>query len=288
MTWLAPAKINLFLHILSKRADGLHNLQTIFQLLDYCDELSFHKRKDEQIKRTSISDIPQEKDLVIKAAKLLKKQTKTSFGVDIFVNKKIPIGAGLGGGSSNAATTLMALNELWQTKLSTKQLMKLGRQLGADVPIFIFGFSAWAEGIGDKLTQVKLAENYFLIVFSGTGISTQKIFSHPLLTIEEKHLKMSHFFTNNKTQNQNNFKNDCLLAALDTQAELKEIINWLNLAKHRLDDAKMTGTGACIFVSFEEKKMAEMILKKLPKKWTGFIAKGINDNKLINKTINHY
>ncbi len=288
MIWYAPAKINLFLHIVSKRADGFHNLQTIFQLLDYCDELSFKKKENGTLKRISDSKIPEKEDLIIKAAKLLKKHTKTQFGAEISINKKIPLGAGLGGGSSNAATTLIALNKLWECHLDKTQLMELGRQLGADVPIFIFGYSAWAEGIGDKLTKVELPKKYFLIVFSGQGISTKKIFSHPLLTIEEKHLKISDFFTNNKNQNRNNFINDCLLAALDTQAELKEVMNWLNLAKHRLDDAKMTGTGACIFVSFEEKKMAEMILKKLPKKWTGFIAKGINDNKLINRTINHY
>jgi 4-diphosphocytidyl-2-C-methyl-D-erythritol kinase len=282
MIWLAPAKINLFLHIVSKRTDGLHNLQTVFQLLDYCDELKFDKRLDGKICRTSFSLIPEEEDLIIKAAKLLKKYTKTDLGVNISINKKIPLGAGLGGGSSNAATTLMALNEIWQCGLDKKKLMELGRQLGADVPVFIFGYSAWAEGIGDKLTKVELPKNYFLIVFSGQSVSTKKIFSHPLLTIEEKHLKMTDFLEGIKDNKFNKvFKNDCLLAALDTQAELKEVINWLNLSEHRLEDAKMTGTGACIFIPFKEKERAELYLEKLPKKWTGFIAKAVDSNKSL-------
>jgi 4-diphosphocytidyl-2-C-methyl-D-erythritol kinase len=277
MIWLAPAKINLFLHIVSKRADGLHNLQTIFQLLDYCDKLKFDKRLDGKICRTSFSDILEEEDLIIKAAKLLKKYTKTDLGADISIDKKIPLGAGLGGGSSNAATTLIALNEIWQCGLDKKKLMELGRQLGADVPVFIFGYSAWAEGIGDKLTKIELPKNYFLIVFSGQGVSTKKIFLHPLLTIEEKHLKMTDFLEGIKDNKFNkSFTNDCLLAALDTQAELKEVINWLNLSEHRLEDAKMTGTGACIFIPFKEKEVAEKYLEKLPKKWTGFIAKAVD------------
>lgn len=280
MIWYAPAKINLFLHIISKRADGFHNLQTIFQLLDYCDELTFKKQKNGTIKRTSTSNIAQEEDLTIKAAKLLKKYSKTPLGVEISINKKIPLGAGLGGGSSNAATTLIALNKIWQCQLNKTQLMILGRQLGADVPIFIFGYSAWAEGIGDKLTKIILPKKYFLIVFSGQGISTKKIFSHPLLTIEEKHLKISDFFENNKKRNQDNFKNDCLLAALNTQLELKEVIKWLNFAEHRLSDARMTGTGACIFIDFKKKEEAARYLEKIPKKWTGFITQSVNKSLL--------
>jgi len=178
-TWLAPAKINLFLHINSKREDGYHNLQTIFQLLDYYDKLSFSPREDGIIQRVSGNDnVPEAQDLIIRAAKALQQETGTDLGVDISVVKNIPTGGGLGGGSSNAATTLIALNELWDTQYSEKQLTKIGLALGADVPVFIAGRSAWAQGVGEILTPMTLPKHYFLVVSINKHIFQLDKFSH--------------------------------------------------------------------------------------------------------------
>ena len=193
-TWHSPAKINLFLHINSKREDGYHNLQSIFQLLDYCDELSFNIRQDGVIARTNGNeDVPQDQDLIIKAAKALQTATGTKLGADISVVKNIPAGGGLGGGSSNAATTLIALNQLWNTGYSKQQLSTIGLALGADVPIFIAGHSAWAEGVGEILTPMQLLKHYFLVVSINKHISTKEIFLHKALTMTSQIGKMTDF-----------------------------------------------------------------------------------------------
>ena len=184
MTYLSPAKINLFLHITSKRDDGYHNLQTIFQLLDFYDEIDFSLRDDGKINRISGNeDILISNDLMIKSAKKLKQYRQTNCGVDIKIIKKIPAGGGLGGGSSNAATTLIALNKLWNLGLTNTELISIGKDIGADVPVFIEGRSAWAEGIGEILTPLNLPEYFYLVVSINKQISTREIFSHKALTM---------------------------------------------------------------------------------------------------------
>ena len=217
--WHSPAKINLFLHINSKREDGYHNLQSIFQLLDYCDELSFNIRQDGVINRTSGNeDVPEEIDLIIKATKALQSATGTKLGADISVVKRIPAGGGLGGGSSNAATTLIALNQLWNTQYSNQQLSEIGLSLGADVPIFIAGRSAWAEGVGEVLTPMSLPKHYFLVVSINKHISTKEIFSHKALTMTPLIGKICDF------SELINPHNDCLEAAIDLEGEVLDAL----------------------------------------------------------------
>ena len=219
-TYLAPAKINLFLHITSKRADGYHNLQTIFQILDYGDEITFSLRNDGEINRIYGNEtIPPDKDLILRSANTLKKYSKTVSGVDIGVVKKIPVGAGLGGGSSNAATVLIALNDLWNLKLSKNVLLNIGQTLGADIPVFVNGYSAWAEGKGDILTPINLPRFFYLVVSINKHISTQKIFTHKALTMSPVQRKISDFSL------VSNPHNDCLDAAIELEGEIQKALN---------------------------------------------------------------
>lgn len=274
--YLSPAKINLFLHIINKREDGYHNLQTVFQLIDLYDELYFNIRSDGKIKRASGNENIKEKDdLIIKAAKLLQKYTNTNKGADIKINKKIPIGAGLGGGSSNCATTLVILNKLWQINLSKKELMKLGLSLGADVPVFINCKTAWAEGIGDKLVPIKTNSNYFLLIFSNKSISTKEIFSHQALTMTPQELKISNFYQNNL-----DLYNDCLTAAISIQSDIKEALDWLNNCENYIGEARLSGTGSCVFIEFKKRIEAEKSLKKIPSKWNGYVQKAIDKSPI--------
>ncbi len=270
-TWHSPAKINLFLHINSKRDDGYHNLQSIFQLLDYCDELNFDIRQDGIINRTSGNEtIPEEQDLIIKAAKALQNASGTKLGVDISVIKNIPAGGGLGGGSSNAATTLIALNQLWNTKYSKQQLAKIGLALGADVPIFLAGHSAWAEGVGEILTPMTLPKHYFLVLSINKHISTKEIFSHKSLTMTPLIGKICDF------SELINPHNDCLEAAIDLEGEVLEALTHLKTAINYLYQPRMTGTGSCVFVEFKHEKDALVALKNLPNQWSGFVAQALN------------
>jgi 4-diphosphocytidyl-2-C-methyl-D-erythritol kinase len=275
-TWRSPAKINLFLHINSKRKDGYHNLQSIFQLLDYCDQLNFNVRQDGIINRTSGNeDVPEEIDLIIKAAKALQQATNTKLGADISVVKNIPTGGGLGGGSSNAATTLIALNQLWNTQYSNQQLSEIGLSLGADVPIFIAGHSAWAEGVGEILTPMTLPKHYFLVVSINKHISTKEIFSHKALTITSQIGKMSDF------SELINPHNDCLEAAVDLEGEVLKALVHLESAKNYLYQPRMTGTGSCVFVEFKHEKDALVALDNLPKQWSGFVAQALNTSPAL-------
>ncbi len=270
-TWRSPAKINLFLHINSKRKDGYHNLQSIFQLLDYYDELNFDIRQDGVINRASGNeDVPEDQDLIIKAAKALQSATGTKLGADISVIKNIPTGGGLGGGSSNAATTLIALNQLWGTQYSKQQLSKIGLVLGADVPVFIAGHSAWAEGVGEILTPITLPKHYFLVVSINQHISTKEIFSHKSLTMTPLIGKICDF------SELINPHNDCLEAAIDLEGEILEVLTHLKSSQNYLYQPRMTGTGSCVFVEFEYEKDALVALDNLPKHWSGFVALALN------------
>ncbi len=277
MTYLSPAKINLFLHITSKRDDGYHNLQTIFQLLDFYDEINFSLRDDGKINRTSGNeDIPLANDLMIKSAKKLQQFSRTNFGVDIAIIKKIPTGGGLGGGSSNAATTLIALNHLWGLDLTKKQLAAIGKDIGADVPVFIEGQSSWAEGIGEILYPVNLLKYFYLVVSINKHISTQEIFSHKALTMTPVQRKMSDFSL------VSNPHNDCLNAAIDLESEIIEALRHLDSTQNHIDIARMTGSGSCVFVAFENENDALIAKKELPSKWFGFVAQSINKSPLHN------
>ncbi len=277
VTYLAPAKINLFLHINSKRADGHHNLQTIFQLLDYGDEITFSLRNDGEIKRIYGNEtISPDKDLILRSAHTLKKYSKTVSGVDIGVIKKIPSGGGLGGGSSNAATVLIALNDLWNLKLPKSELFDIGQTLGADVPVFVNGHSAWAEGKGDILTPINLPRFFYLVVSINKHISTQKIFTHKALTMSPVQRKISDFSL------VSNPHNDCLDAAIEMEGEIQKALNHLDSTENHLGVARMTGSGCCVFVAFESKEDAVIAKEKLPSQWSGFVAQAIDRSPTNN------
>ena len=277
VTYLAPVKINLFLHINSKRADGYHNLQTIFQLLDYGDEITFSLRNDGEIKRIYGNEaIPADKDLILRSANTLKKYSKTVSGVDIGVIKKIPTGGGLGGGSSNAATVLIALNDLWDLKLSKSELLDIGQTLGADVPVFVNGHSAWAEGKGDILTPINLPRFYYLVVSINKHISTQEIFTHKALTMSPVQRKISDFSL------VSNPHNDCLDAAIELEGEIQQALNHLDSTENHLGVARMTGSGCCVFIAFENKEDAVLANEKLPSQWSGFVAQAIDRSPTNN------
>ncbi len=277
VTYLAPAKINLFLHITSKRADGYHNLQTIFQLLDYGDEITFSLRNDGEINRIYGNEtISPDKDLILRSANTLKKYSKTVSGVDIGVIKKIPTGGGLGGGSSNAATVLIALNDLWNLKLPKRELFDIGQTLGADVPVFVNGHSAWAEGKGDILTPINLPRFFYLVVSINKHISTQEIFTHKALTMSPVQRKISDFSL------VSNPHNDCLDAAIELEGEIQQALNHLDSTENHLSAARMTGSGCCVFIAFESKEDAVIAKEKLPSQWSGFVAQAIDRSPTNN------
>lgn len=275
LSLLSPAKLNLFLHILGRRSDGYHELQTLFQLLDYGDTLSFTLAPPGQVElcvsneanpQIDLSQIPLEENLILGALQILKDNAKSSiYGVKISLEKKIPIGGGLGGGSSNAATTLIALNNLWQTGFSRDELAKMGLALGADVPVFIHGYTAWAEGIGEVLTQTKLPQRYFLVATPDCQVPTHRIFSHEQLTRNTQAIKMSDF-RDSETEN------DCEGVACALYPQIAEALNWLR----KFGPARMTGTGSSVFAPFESLIDAKRVLETRPTNISGFVAEGMN------------
>ncbi len=275
---LSPAKLNLFLHITGRRADGYHHLQTLFQLLDYGDTLDFTLRDDTDITlNPGLADVAFEDNLIIKAVRLLQEHHKVDQGVDIELQKRLPMGGGLGGGSSNAATTLVALNQLWQCGLSCSQLQVLGLQLGADVPVFINAQTAWAEGVGEHLQPIELLRNWFLIVQPDCQVSTKAVFSHKDLTRDTPAIKVAAFF-------EQGGHNDCQALVRKLYPPVDEVLNWFEQAGHT---AQMTGTGACVFAQFATAEEAKAVQIKLPKQMPGFIAQGVNQSplyKLIPKS----
>jgi 4-diphosphocytidyl-2-C-methyl-D-erythritol kinase len=268
--WLAPAKINLFLHITGRRPDGYHNLQTVFQFLSYYDELFFKVRHDGMVHRINeIEGVPAEQDLTVRAAHLLQQQAKSSLGCDIIVNKHLPMGGGLGGGSSDAATTLIALNLLWKTSLSTDGLAKLGLQLGADVPIFIFGHAAWAEGVGEKVQAITLEEPWFVVLHPPVHVNTGKIFSHPELTRNQHPITIRDF-------SQGRTVNVCQPVVERLFPEIGEARSWLE----KYGPARMTGTGSCVFAPFPSEDAARACASQAPTKWHPIVAQGLNETPL--------
>lgn len=268
--FLAPAKLNLFLHILKRRPDGYHDLQTLFQFINIYDIIRLRIRVDGQIKRVNdILGVPESMDLTVRAAIALKEATGCLFGVEIQVEKHIPMGAGLGGGSSDAATVLLALNHLWELKLNRQELIKIGVKLGADVPVFIHGQNAWAEGIGEILTSIVLPETNYVVLTPNVHVSTAQIFAHPKLTRDTKPLKMSDF---SQLANSKLFKNDLQAVVCDMFPVVASALAWLNQFGH----AKMSGSGASVFLATESEQAAKEIFAKKPEEIHGFIAKGLN------------
>ena len=270
ITLPSPAKLNLFLHILDRREDGYHNLQTLFQILDYGDQLSFSVNKQPEINLISaIEDVAPQDNLVFKAARALQQATNCRWGCEIQLDKKIPMGAGLGGGSSNAATALVGLNSLWQCDLSLDQLAEIGCELGADVPVFVKGFSAFAEGIGDKLTPITLDEFWYLVVTPKIKVSTEQIFCHSELTRNAPAIKI-------RALSEELYRNDCQSVVETLYPEVKQVLDWLKYYGNPL----MTGTGASVYCRFDNQQEAKQAQQNVPNSWDSFVAKGVNQSPL--------
>jgi 4-diphosphocytidyl-2-C-methyl-D-erythritol kinase len=268
--WPAPAKLNLFLHITGRLDNGYHSLQTNFQFLDYGDSLSFNINDSSFIVVTPpVEGIEPDKNLIYRAALLLKPFTNKNMGVNINLSKILPMGAGLGGGSSDAATTLVALNHLWQTDLSNDKLAELGLSLGADVPIFIRGFAAFAQGVGEDLTPISPPQPWYLVIWPGVSISTRDIFNLPQLPRNTPKITLAQLTTST-------LKNDCQEVTKKRHPEVAMALDWLI----QYAPAKMTGTGSCVFGEFASHADATKALEKLPKDMHGFVAKGVNTSPL--------
>ena len=272
--WPAPAKLNLTLRIIGRRADGYHLLQTIFQFLDYADELCFKPTADGRIRRSlGLSGLAPERDLVVRAATLLQAETGCSRGVDIQVSKRIPEGGGLGGGSSDAATTLVALNHYWRLGLSQQRLQQIGASLGADVPVFIGGRAAWAEGIGEQLTPVALPEPWYLVVMPDCQVPTADVFRDSELTRNSPPITISRFLAQGGG-------NDCTPVVRRRFPAVARALDWLD----QFGEARLTGTGACVFAAFGDEHEARETGAKLPQGWSAFVAAGRNRSPLLDFT----
>ncbi len=269
---LSPAKLNLFLHITGRRPDGYHELQTLFQLLDWGDQLLFTPNHSGSITlESSAPEIPLEDNLIVRAAQVLR---QGSLGAHIVLQKHIPTGAGLGGGSSNAATTLLALNHLWDLRLSRATLQSLGTRLGADVPVFVGARTAWAEGVGDILTPIELPERWYLILVPNCHVSTAEIFCHQQLTRNSIPIKMATFFEEDS-------RNDCQQLVRDLYPEVDKALKVLA----NFGEARLTGTGACAFISFDNAAQARKARKELPDEWTSILARGVNASPLPKELV---
>ncbi|RJG03591.1 4-(cytidine 5'-diphospho)-2-C-methyl-D-erythritol kinase [Noviherbaspirillum sedimenti] len=274
---LAPAKLNLFLHVTGRRADGYHLLQTVFQLLDHGDILHFETRDDGVICRTSdVPGVDADSDLIVRAARLLQATLGEGHrpGANIAIEKKLPLGGGLGGGSSDAATTLLALNHLWQAGLNRGQLMELGLKLGADVPFFIFGQNAFAAGVGEELTAVTTPDGWYVVLEPGVSVPTPAIFTAKELTRNTEPVTILDF----STAPVGFGKNDLQVVAAKLFPEVAEAISWLQ----KYGDARMTGSGACVFSFFAHEPDADAVLKAVPAHWKAWKARAIAQHPLAD------
>ena len=273
--WPAPAKLNLFLHVVGQREDGYHLLQTIFQFIDFADELFFTITDDGVISRSYDYAFSEQQDLCLRAAHLIKPFAKPYQGVRINLYKRLPMGGGLGGGSSDAATVLIALNQLWGLGLSRLQLAEIGLELGADVPVFIMGQAAWAEGIGEQLTPIKLYEPWYLVLIPNVEISTAQIFSNKHLTATPRMKKIRALESTQQSQFGENQLQDIVV---DNFPEVAKSLDWLL----QFGPARMTGSGACVFIPVADKASGMKILKQRPENSDGFVAKGLNIHPLFD------
>ncbi len=275
--WPAPAKLNLFLHIVGRRPDGYHELQTCFQFVDLCDEISIEVRADGRIRRLAeIAGVAEDADLCVRAARALQTATGCALGADIRVHKRIPLGGGLGGGSSDAATCLVALNHLWQLHQPAEALATLGLALGADVPVFVRGRAAWAEGVGERLTPLyaPLApiEANYLIVKPNVSVGTAEVFGDPELTRNSAPITIDGFLASGG-------RNDCVGVVRRRYPEVARALDWLSAH----GPARLTGTGACVFLACETVDLRQEISAKLPRGWEAFSARGLNDSPLLER-----
>lgn len=279
----APAKLNLFLHVTGRRADGYHLLQSVFQLIDRADRLHFDLRDDELIRRTNeVPGVPEDHDLVIRALRLLqaefaRRHGRLPPGISVAVDKVLPMGGGLGGGSSDAATALMAANALWEAGLSREELMALGLPLGADIPFFLFGETAFAEGVGEALQAVPGPDCWYVVIEPGVAVPTPAIFSAPDLTRDSKPVRIADFSSYTGSCSAVGFgKNDLQDVAMRLFPPVAEAVEWLR----SYGDARMTGSGACVFCAFSSEDAADQVLAQVPGKWTAWKAKSLKTHPL--------
>jgi 4-diphosphocytidyl-2-C-methyl-D-erythritol kinase len=282
--WPAPAKLNLFLHVTGRRADGFHDLQTVFQLIDLCDDIAITVRDDGRIERLAgPAEVPPETDLVVRAAQALKAATGTPLGASIKVKKRIPLGGGLGGGSSDAATTLLALNHLWATRLGSERLAEIGLALGSDVPVFVAGSSAWAEGRGEKLEPVELPDRWYVIVHPRVHVATAAVFQAPELTRNSPKITMRAFFRASVAAGAAaGGRNDCESVVRARFPEVADALDWLAAR----GPARLTGTGACLFAGFASAAEAERVAAQVPDRWTSFVVRGLNTSPVRERLMN--
>ena len=273
--WPAPAKLNLMLRITGRRADGYHLLQSVFQLIDLCDWLTFHRVVDGVVRlQNPIPGVPEQDDLTVRAANLLKEVSACEHGVCIEIEKNLPMGGGLGGGSSDAATTLIVLNKLWGINFSVEKLMELGLRLGADVPVFVYGFSAWAEGVGEKLTPMMLPEDWFVIIKPECHVNTRQIFLSEELTRDSKVITMCDF-----TEGQIN--NDCTAVVSKLYPPVEQALSKLG----QFGQSRLTGTGACVFAQYSDKNEAMAVCNSLAEVGEVYLAKGLNRSPVYSMLI---
>lgn len=266
----APAKLNLMLHILGRRPDGYHELQTLFQFLDHGDELGFSLREDGEIHlRTEMPGVPHDSNLIVRAARSLQQASGTRLGADIWLEKRLPMGGGIGGGSSDAATTLLGLDHLWRTHLGEERLAELGLALGADVPVFVRGRAAFAEGVGERLQPVTLEEPWFLVAVPQVFVSTAEVFTDPELTRNSAPINLRSLLEGGS-------RNDCQPVVEKRYPEVRNALMWLN----KFTSARLTGTGACVFGSFPNRDDADKVARQLPATLPSFVAKGSNISML--------
>lgn len=271
--WPAPAKLNLFLHVTGRRPDGYHQLQTLFQFIDLQDELYFRPRGDGLCERTTgPADIPERDDICVRAAQALSQESGCGLGADIRLIKRIPVGGGLGGGSSDAATTLVALNRLWNTGFTVDELATVGRRLGADVPVFVRGAASWAEGIGERLSPVALDEPWYLLLVPPVNVSTREIFTAPELCRHHSPVTMDDFGAGRTG-------NDCEPVTCARHPQVAESLAWLRQKNPR---ATMSGTGATVFAAFPEAAQAQQLAASAPASWRTFVVRGLNRSPLAD------
>lgn len=271
----APAKLNLFLHVIGRRADGYHLLQTAFRFIDYGDDLTFTPRPDGLIRRVSaLPGVEEAQDLSVRAARLLQKEAGCVMGVDIGIVKRLPMGGGLGGGSSDAATTLIALNRLWKTGVSRERLQQLGLTLGADVPVFVFGQSAFAEGVGERLQALRLPPAWYLVLVPELAVSTAEIFSAAELTRNTNAITIAPFSVGLARDIPG--RNDLEPVVCGRYPQVARHLEWLR----QFGDARMTGSGACVFCAFSNEEAARRALSELPSGMRGFVARGLDRHPL--------
>ena len=273
-SWPAPAKLNLMLHVVGRRADGYHELQTVFRLIDLCDRIQIEVRDDGRISRPSgPAGVAEAEDLTVRAARALQAATGTRLGTEIAIKKSIPMGGGLGGGSSDAATVLVALNHLWRTGLSLQEIATIGAGLGADVPVFVAGRSAWAEGIGEKLTPVTLGTGaWYLVIFPGVGVPTAAVFQAAELTRNSPPTTMRGFL-------ETGGRNDCEAVVRARFPAVGEALDWLG--QHAT--ARLTGTGSCVFAEFSRAADAERVAARVPDCWRAYVARGLDSSPLLEE-----